>query len=299
MIQTKTDYILRSLRKLSHKTWELFIITRILHELDDDEIEFVTQQLVRRPDASRALTDLYFPQLDLHLEIDEPFHNYQLRTDQLREQDIVLITGHRIERIKVLDEAGQQKPLHRIRFEVDNFVSLIKKLKESQIKKAHFIAWDWDKKFSSVPIIERGYLDVEDNVTFRKQTEAMRCFGFIGKGYQRGDWPIPDGTHDRIWFPRLFEHFIWHNELTADGKYIFERALNDEGVRSIAKQLKDAEAHPERKIIVFAKAKDPLGANLLRYVGTFVINIYASTKWEIRFDLIRSREPIRVGYQRN
>lgn len=296
MIETKTDYILRNLRKLSHKTWELFVITRILHELDDDEIEFVTQQLVRRPDGSRALTDLYFPQLDLHLEIDEPFHNHQLRSDEMRQQDIVLVTGHSIERIKVLDEAGQQKPLHSIRCEVDNFVRLIRGKKESRIIKGHFIAWDWEKKFSSDTIIERGYLDVEDNVTFRKQTEAMRCFGFSGKGYQRGAWTIPDGTQDFIWFPRLFEHYVWHNELTADGKYIFERALNDEGVKSIAKQIRDAEAYPDRKIIVFAKAKDPLGANLLRYVGTFKLNISASTEKVIRFDLIRNREAIRVGY---
>ena len=68
---SKQDYIYRSLKKVSHKGWETFVISRIIHGLDDDDIEFVTQQLVRLSDESRALTDLYFPQFDLHVEVDE------------------------------------------------------------------------------------------------------------------------------------------------------------------------------------------------------------------------------------
>jgi len=44
---TKTEYILRSLKKITHKKWEFFVISRILHGLSDDEIEFITQQLMK------------------------------------------------------------------------------------------------------------------------------------------------------------------------------------------------------------------------------------------------------------
>lgn len=291
MIKTKSDYILKSLKKLSHKTWELFIITRILHKLDDDCVEFVTQQLVKRPDGRRAHTDIYFPQLDLHLEIDEPHHSNQLHDDDVREQDIIMVTGHKIKRIKI-----EGKTLPTIRSETDNFIQTVKELKRARIERGDFAAWDWVKKFSAKPIIDKGYMAVADNVTFRTQAEAMRCFGFTGKGFQRGAWIIPDGTQDIVWFPRLFTHNIWENELSADGKHIFERAINDEAVKSIAKQLKESKDCPDRKFIVFAKAKDSLGANLLRYVGIFRLNLFASTERVIRFDLLRTKEYVGIGY---
>ena len=55
MSNAKTEYIHLSLKKISHKKWEYFLISRILHRLDDFEIEFVSQQLVRCTDATWAL----------------------------------------------------------------------------------------------------------------------------------------------------------------------------------------------------------------------------------------------------
>ncbi|WP_323716132.1 AbaSI family restriction endonuclease [Paracoccus aminovorans] len=78
---SKDDYILRSLSKTRHKRIEHFVVNRIYHLLDDPEIEFVCQQLVRRSDGP-ALTDMYFPQFRLHLEVDEPFHERNVEADQ-------------------------------------------------------------------------------------------------------------------------------------------------------------------------------------------------------------------------
>ena len=35
---SKDDYLLRNISKIKHKKWELYIITRILHSLNDSEI---------------------------------------------------------------------------------------------------------------------------------------------------------------------------------------------------------------------------------------------------------------------
>jgi hypothetical protein len=78
---TKDQYILRSLSKTAHKQWELLVITRIIHRLDDPELEFVAQQLVRREDGGAYLTDLYFPQLALHVEIDEAHYRKCVEKD--------------------------------------------------------------------------------------------------------------------------------------------------------------------------------------------------------------------------
>lgn len=290
---TKTEYIIKSLSKISRKEWELFIVSRVVHGIDDD-IEFVCQQMIRRPDGSRALTDLFFPQFSLHLEIDEPFHAKQVTVDRKRAEDIVLVTGHHLERINILKKDKRIKSIYEIRDETDRFIETVKNRKQTQIENSVFVPWTWETRFSASAVIERGYLDVADNVVFRTQVEAMKCFGFTGKGWQRGGWPIPDNSGDWLWFPRLYEHFIWLNELTADGKHIFQRAINEEGVKSLASQMKNAKTDLSRNVIVFAKARDSLGMNLLRFVGTFRVNAERSSADCMQFDLVRKREPVRV-----
>lgn len=294
----KSEYIRRSLAKVSRKPWEYFIVSRVIHRLDDYSIEFVTQQLVKRPDGSRALTDLFFPQFGLHLEIDEPFHAGNVVHDAMRERDIVAVTGHDIERIRVQNDQGSEKSLKTICAEVDGFIEIVRKAKTRMVEKSTFMPWDFALRYSAIPIIERGYLDVKDNVIFKLQIEAMKCFGFKGRGYQRGAWNINDGTRDWVWFPRLYEHFIWINEMTADGQHIYQRANNDEAKnlnRSSLERLRNTE---EPNAIVFAKAKDSLGANLLRYVGTFRRDIEQSCADFIKFDLVRTHEPVRVANTR-
>ena len=290
----KSEYILRSLAKISRKRWEYFIISRIIHQLNDYSIEFVTQQLVKRPDGSRALTDLFFPQFGLHLEIDEPFHAGNVASDAMRERDVVAVTGHDVSRIRVQNDQGVEKSLEDICADVDSFVDLVRKAKTKQVAKSTFVPWDFALRYLAEPVIERGYLDVKDNVTFKLQIEALKCFGFKGKGYQRGAWNIKDGTGDWVWFPRLYEHFIWINEMTADGQHIYQRANNDEARKQNKSSLEGLQNTQESNVIVFAKAKDSLGANLLRYVGTFRVNRDQSCADFIKFDLIRTHERVRV-----
>ena len=129
MKMTKDDYILTSLRKIKHKEWEFFVISRIIHGLDDDEIEFVSQQLVRRPNNTWALMDLYFPQFGLHIEIDEPNHLNQQEADAKRERDIVQITGREPVHIAIAEADKSRKSIATIRAEVDKIIDYIKERK--------------------------------------------------------------------------------------------------------------------------------------------------------------------------
>ena len=298
---TKHQYILKSLRKIAHKEWESFIVSRIIHGLDDDDIEFVTQQLVRFPNGKRALTDLYFPQFEIHVEVDEPHHEKEdsVKDDERREQDIIQTTDHKIMRVKIADESEQLRSLSEIRNDVDNLIKDIATLKQNSVRNGDFIPWDLDLRYSSDPVIKRGYLSIDDNVVFKTQVEALRCFGFQGKGYQRGGWIIPDGSHDEVWFPRLYQHGMWHNELADQGREIIERASSDdpalkaEAVSSIAKQRERGSQHPDKKYIVFAKARDALGFNLLRYVGSFKMNLEDIIADELRFERVSTKEDVR------
>ena len=130
------------------------------------------------------------------------------------------------------------------------------------------------------------------------KVEATTSLTQGGTGYQRGAWTIPDGSRDNVWFPRLYEHGNWRNELTSDGLAIYENALTEEGRNSIKRQTSEekalVEAGRSRSHIVFAKAKDPLGFLLLRYVGTFVMNIVDSSHDYIHFSRVRTEEKIRT-----
>lgn len=298
MLKTKQDYITESLRKVRHKKWELFVISRILHGLDDDEIEFVTQQLVRRGNGSRALTDVFFPQFNLHIEVDEPFHNHQVAADENRQQDIVSITNHDFWRIPLSDDSGKHLDLPEIRSKIDKLVAHLKKLKNDSVQCGRFEPWDWAERYSATRAIRRGYVSVDENSTFRLQIEALKCFGFKGKGYQRGVWKINDKSDDVVWFPRLYPHYIWNNEF--DGEHIYERVANgltakqeQDAISSLKKQRDEGKNHKDRKTIVFAKVKDPLGQNLLRYVGTFKMNTDDSAERCVQFDRISTVEPVR------
>lgn len=289
---SQTDYVLRSLAKLAHKRWELFVISRIIHQLDND-IEFVTQQLVRGADGQRYLTDLYLPQLGLHLEVDERHHVNNQEADRFREMDIIGETGNRVEHIKTFEKNSREVSLQKVKQDSDAFVNLVQELKKKKQSENGFIPWDWERRYSSEAVIERGFVDVGDNVTFRLQVEALKCFGFKGKGWQKGAWNIPDGTGDWVWFPRLYPHFIWNNELTSDGRHIFQRATCEQGRKHNETQNEKEKAAKQGNVIVFAKAKDALGANVLRFVGTFRHNVEASYGQAIQFDRVSTREKVR------
>lgn len=263
----KSDYILRSLTKISHKRWEYFIVSRIIHRLDNLSVEFVAQQLVKRPDGSRALTNLFFPQLGLHLEIDEPFHAQNGEKDTIRERDIVSVAGHDIERNGILDKQGVERSLSDICADTDDFIKTIRDRRAKQVEVGGFVPWNFATRYLAQPIIERGYLDVKDNDTFRLHVEALKCFGFKGRGYQRGVWTIKDGSNDWVWFPRLYPHYIWINEMTDDGRQIYQRANSNEAREQNQRSLEKECALAERNVIVFAKAKDNLGCNLLRMLA--------------------------------
>lgn len=99
----KYKYIKSQLAKTNKKNDENYVITRIWHLLQNEEIKFITQQYVVREDGKYALTDMFFPQLNLHIEIDEGYHQSeaQAKEDRIRENDIISMTNHEVKRIDV------------------------------------------------------------------------------------------------------------------------------------------------------------------------------------------------------
>lgn len=128
----KLDFISRQLARTYRKRFEQYVVTRIWHHLDDLDIKIITQQYIVRPNG-RALTDLYFPQLSLHIEVDESYHLGQVEKDKLRENDIVNATGHEIIRVDT------SKGINLLNCQIEQIVEKIRIKKKQCI---NFIKWD-------------------------------------------------------------------------------------------------------------------------------------------------------------
>ena len=101
---SKDEYLLRNFSKITHKKWELFVITRILHLLNDPDIEYVCQQYVNPSNSDKYyLTDLCFPSLKLYYEIDEGQHATEehKKDDKIRQREILDATDWELSLIHI------------------------------------------------------------------------------------------------------------------------------------------------------------------------------------------------------
>lgn len=264
LLMDKTDYILRSLTKISNKRWEHYVVTRIYHLLDDPDIEFVCQQCIRKDDGKIYLADLFFPQLSLYLEIDEGHHNSEQSkiNDAKRRMDITEATGFLEKRIP-----ASEITLETLNHHIDKFVELIRTRKNEMIKDDTFNKWDYENKYTAHPHFHAGKISVGPDAVFRYHKDALNCFGYNKGHHQSGGWSIPPHISEAIglsgkcmvWFPKLYGNSDWGNELTDDGRKIIER------------NIKDNEGYTEKwdKRIVMAHSRDELNRTLYRFLGVF------------------------------
>jgi len=271
MTISKGDYILRSFSKIKHKKWELYVITRIIHLLNDPEIEYVCQQLVKTPENKRYLTDLFFPTLELYYEIDEGQHSLDqhIISDVHRQREIVDATGFIEKRIRVFDENKNDRSLNEINNEIDEEIDFIKKRKKQFILKNNFIPWNYETKFSPEPHLKRGYIDVKDNVVFLNHRDTLRCFGYKKGHHQRATWTIK-GTKKHVWFPKLYKNNDWNNSLSDDFKTIEMKRTDN----SILPKVGHTES------IVFAHYKNLFGQIVYKFLGEFHTSIKESTNYK-------------------
>lgn len=259
----KTEYIIRQMAKTSKKNYENYVVTRIWHLLNNLNIKFVTQQHVSRP-GGRALTDMYFPQLKLHIEVDEGQHfdskGNQVNQDAIREADIINATGHEIRRINVTVEN-----IKDINDEIDSVVNFIKTKFDSEKP----LPWDIEAEYNPQTYIDKGVISVDDNVAFRTITDACNCFGHSYRGFQRG-YTKHAKEERMLWFPKLYTNNDWENEISLDENEIYEKNIKNhkeyfESAKNDLSQCKER--------LVFARVKSNLGDVMYRFKGVYKLDL--------------------------
>ena len=279
----KIDYIIKQISKTNKNNFEIYVVTRIWHLLDRTDIKFVTQQFVNKPNG-HALTDMYFPQLDIHIEVDEPFHKKQQELDINRETDIIQATNHSIERVKITED------IENINNQIIRIVEKIKKEILVQERKGIFEPWNYEKEFDPKYYIKKGYLDLAENPSFKKIVDACNCLGQNYKSVQGGWFKSKKYEGHYLWFPKFYNNDEWDNKISDDGKTITEKCKNPHKLKNWHKGINN---NPVKRI-TFPRSFDNLGFKLYRFKGIFetdtenssiengVIYRIVKTKFEIK-----------------
>ena len=263
---SKETYVTRNFQKISGKRWELYVITRVIHLLDDPDIEYVCQQYINPPkNKDYYLADLAFPSLKLYLEIDEGQHgSYSHRTSDIkRDAEILEATDWENIRIKVYVEKNNKKTdkkLADLNNEIDEFVKFVKDRKKTFISKGNNITWNYEEKFLPERFIRQKEINIQDNVALLNHRDVLRLFGYSKGHYQRAVWKI-DKFNEMVWFPKLYSNADWVNE------YNEESGL-------ICQYKKDLTSHPMPRIddpnrIVFAHQKNIFGQTVYKFYGVY------------------------------
>jgi len=278
----KLEFIAKQLSRAKGKVYENYVITRIWHLLNDLSIKFVTQQYIKRP-TGRALTDMYFPQLRIHIEVDEAQHKDQVFSDKMRELDIIDATGHEILRIDVT------KPIELVNNRIDEIVEILINSKNND---PEFKPWNIEAETNPQTYIDKGFIELSDNCSFRTMVDAANCFGncIKPKGIWSGGANHPFEENKMIWFPKLYHNDDWNNSISLDEKTITEISADQCKIFSHIDQILDSKIYNR---IIFARVKGPLGDIMYRFKGEYELNLdktspHSGLIWERTEDRVKT-----------
>lgn len=279
--KSKSEYIISSFAKIKHKPWELYVITRIFHLLDDLSIEFICQQPIKKKNGSISFVDMFFPQIDCYLEIDESHHLKAANklNDSLRKREILEATQLREFRIAIFNPDGTQRSLNEINKDIRRFVQNLIDTKRHLELGGNFIPWDAQARFDPENYLRRGYIQVSSNVALKSQVDVLKLFGANFKGYQRGWWKIKD-TDFAVWFPRLYASRNWNNVLSDDGLKIEEQKSDGS---QIDYKIRSQE---EKTRIVFGRYTNALNDKVYRFTGIFKCSESESNEYVRTYNLV-------------
>lgn len=260
----KLEYMTHLLSKIAKKKMEAYVIGRIWHQLNNNKVKFVTQQYVHLPNGKYALADLYLPQIDMLIEINEDFHKNNKEIDAVRNEEILEVTGIK----PIVIDCGSEKTMKDIHNEISKVVKQIKQAIKDKGK--NFIPWS-DNKYSPAYYQEKGYLRVEDNEYVRTIDDACAIFNTQAKhrGYLRvAGADIPNKENERVWCP-CSNNTTWGNDLSENGLEI--REYNKTSEQKDREHVEKFLSMNQRRITFF-KEKDELGLSYYRFVGVFELD---------------------------
>jgi len=270
----KLEYISRLFQKTSGKRIEHYVITRIWHLLDNYEIKMSPQQYVSRQQAQYALTDVYFPQLGYHIEVNEPAHYENIERIQQDLKRIKEIESNTGQRVFVIDCRDDLKGIHN---QINKIISEINAKVNNQIQQGTFEPWNPENEHDPNFWKTKGHISISDEVSFHRIEDICLLFGAdhakTKMGFLRkGGIQHPIHTNLFLWWPSEKPRSGWQNKYNEFNGTIIETHSDKE------KKVKhynnySQETHTR---VVFFHYKDILGLTNYKYVGVFTNDIEKS-----------------------
>ena len=205
----RLDYLAYMLNvRTNRKAYENFIVNAIYAKVGDPGLIPVTQQYVKSINKERPyyLLDLYFPQLNYGIEIDERHHNSKenKEADKVREEDIKAAIQCKEERIQLYTPDDRKRSIEEIERDINSVVATIKQ----KIKEEGGVQWVTNTQMKEAVIQRRVFKDT-DEADYKGITEIYNICGGRRTGSGSGDATalrkcyITMNRYYKLWVPRL------------------------------------------------------------------------------------------------
>lgn len=282
-MDNKTEYLIKTLSRTKRKDYENFVINAIWNRVGNNDIKPVTQQYVfNSTNNEHYFIDLFFPQLNLGIEIDERHHVNQIQNDINRTEAIWFEinkivtneTSNYVEKRIIV----HGKTFEEIETQISEVVDFIhEKIRVTQVQ-------PWITNVNEY-VSGKDNITIYDDVLFGSIVET--CNLLLGTNYTQGKGAmrscfLPNSLVNniefqsaKIWFPKLavmsdniFNSVSkdWNNRLNTDGTII---EFNEEHSEIVTKDYFEEITWFEHDRYVFAKSKDPLGRDGYKFIGKF------------------------------
>lgn len=294
--RTKIKYISEMLNKRTKgKDYENFVINQIYARIDNPELEIVTQKCVRpnkgvdtknliEVGKNHYLIDLYFPQINLAVEVDEGHHEdveNQLN-DKQRENLIKDAVHCDVKRIKICKEGT------KIPQEYSNIINQIKKMvveikdKISEWEKEKKQKLKWVTNEEKIEKVKKSKaFDASEAIHFGSMAKVLNLL--LGtKKYSVFQPAEKKFDFYSIWIPVLTvtrdDGTVktangWKNFINENEDEIIEYPSDKDYNEKLNTYNKEAGSCPSEwgvlKRVVFMKMVDDFGDKCCRFLGVF------------------------------
>lgn len=262
-ILNKYQFIKKQFAKTNKKNDENYVVSRIWHLVNNVDVKMITQQYIVRDVTTKkyALADIYFPQFNMIVEVDEPYHlsAEMLILDKVRQHDIIQATECDVFRIAVTDNIDDMNR------RIDELVQII----HNKVNAESFKAWNIKMEYNPQTYIERGYLDANEHIAFKTVSDCCNCFGAGYKGFQRSGAKHKFQKNIDIKGLKFYPNGQWNNRLELDEMYFTEFNV-DEEINRIYLEKRVHELRSE--LALFAHVKSDLGGFEYVFKGWYRLN---------------------------
>lgn len=266
-------------KRTKGKKYENFIVNAIYNRVGNFELIPITQQYVRSTIKERKyyLMDLYFPQINYGIEVDEMQHTkkYHIISDEERDEAIKKAIGCEERRIELYHkvESGDAKmrSFDDINSQINKYVDEIKELIQQKEISGDKIFWQSNEDRKEIVINKNKEFCINDDVSYQGVVELYNILKGCNRKTLWGQSTFKLSNGYRIWVPHLavidengkvWCRNGWQNELSNDREWITETDTDN--------KLKETPARDyEEKRVVFMKMRDKYGKMCCRFIGVY------------------------------